>query len=134
MPDYKKFRQHLRGLVWSIIKCFRTIVLMFIAISATFRSICLPAFFRCLSNSRTYTELRTTSFIKSTGIACSDSVSHKQVQVLSIPVCNGYRHWFPNLLRRQSSGGCRFNPDCRRVTIQKYLLDSNQALEEKAIW
>ena len=35
---------------------------------------------------------------------------------------NGYRHWFPKLLRRQSSGGCRFNPDCRRVTIQEYLI------------
>ena len=34
---------------------------------------------------------------------------------------NSYRHWFPKLLRRQSSGGCRFNPDCRRVTIQEYL-------------
>ena len=40
----------------------------------------------CLLNSVTFTELRTTSFIKSTGIACSDSVSHNQVQVLSIPV------------------------------------------------
>ena len=30
-------------------------------------------------------ELRTTSFIESTGVACSDSVSHNQVQVLSIP-------------------------------------------------
>ena len=32
-----------------------------------------------------------------------------------------YRHWFPKLLRWKSSGGCRFNPDCRRVTIQEYL-------------
>ena len=31
-------------------------------------------------------ELRTTSFIESTGVACSDPVSHNQVQVLSIPV------------------------------------------------
>ena len=31
-------------------------------------------------------ELRTTSFIESTGVACSDSVSHNQVQVLSIPI------------------------------------------------
>ena len=30
------------------------------------------------------------------------------------------RRWFPKL-RRQSSGGCRFNPDCRRVTIPEYL-------------
>ena len=34
---------------------------------------------------------------------------------------NGYRRWFPKLLRRQSSGGCRLNPDYRRVTIQEYL-------------
>ena len=46
---------------------FRTIVFIFIVISTTFRSICPPAFFRCLSNSGTYTELRTTSFIESTG-------------------------------------------------------------------
>ena len=39
-----------------------------------------------LSNSETFMELRTTSFIESTGVACSDSVSHNQVQVLSIPV------------------------------------------------
>ena len=44
------------------------------------------AFFRCLSNSGTFTELRTTSFIESTGVACSDYVSHNRVQVLSIPV------------------------------------------------
>ena len=31
-------------------------------------------------------ELRTTSFIESTGVACSDSVSHNRVQVLRIPV------------------------------------------------
>ena len=34
---------------------------------------------------------------------------------------NGYRRWFPKLLRRQSSGGCRFNPHYRQVTIQEYL-------------
>ena len=34
----------------------------------------------------TFTELRTTFFIESTGVACSDSVSHNRVQVLSIPV------------------------------------------------
>ena len=34
----------------------------------------------------TFTELWTTSFIESTGVAWSDSVSHNQVQVLSIPV------------------------------------------------
>ena len=34
---------------------------------------------------------------------------------------NGYRSWFPRRLRRQSSRGWRFNPDCKRVTIQEYL-------------
>ena len=37
-------------------------------------------------NSVNFTELRTTSFIESTGVACSDSVGHNRVQVLSIPV------------------------------------------------
>ena len=69
-----------------IIMGFRTIVFIFIVISTTFRPICPPAFFRCLSNSRTVTELRTTSFIESTGVACSDSVCHNRVQMLSIPV------------------------------------------------
>ena len=69
-----------------IIKVFRTIVFIFIVISITFRPICPPAFFWCLSNSGTFTELRTTSFIETTGVACSDSVCHNRVQVLSIPV------------------------------------------------
>ena len=68
-----------------IIKGFQTIVFIFIIISTTFRPICPPAFFSCLSNSETYTELRTTSFINSTGVTCSDSVSQNRVQVLSIP-------------------------------------------------
>ena len=55
-------------------------------LSTTFRSICPPAFFRCLSNSGTFTKLRMTSFIESMGVACSDSVSHNRVQVLSILV------------------------------------------------
>ena len=69
-----------------IIRGFRTIVFIFIVISTTFRPICPPAFFRCLSHSGTFTELRTTSFIESTGVACCDSVSHNRGQVLSIPV------------------------------------------------
>ena len=68
-----------------IIKGFWTIVFIFIVISTTFRLICPPAF-KCLSNSGTNMELRTTSFIESTGVTCSDSVSHNRVQVLSIPV------------------------------------------------
>ena len=69
-----------------IIKGFQTIVFIFIVISTTFRPIYPPAIFRCLSNSGTYTELQTTSFIESTRVTCSDSVSHNRVQVLSIPV------------------------------------------------
>ena len=51
-----------------------------------FRLICPPALFWSLSNSETYTELQTASFIESTGVACSDFVSYNRVQVLSIPV------------------------------------------------
>ena len=69
-----------------IIKGFRTIVFIFIVISTTFLLICPPAFFRCLSNSGTFTELRNMSFIKTMGVTFSDSVSHNRGQVLSIPV------------------------------------------------
>ena len=71
-----------RSLVIFIIKGFRTIVFIFIVISTTFRPTCSPAFFF----SGTFTELRPTSFIESTGVACYDSVSHNRVQVLSIPI------------------------------------------------
>ena len=40
------------------------------------------------------TELRTTSFIESTGVACSDSVSHNRVQVLLL-ACS--QDWTCNL-------------------------------------
>ena len=69
-----------------IIKGFQTIAFIFIVISTTFRSICPLAFFSNLFFSVTYTELRTTFFIESTGVTCSDSISHNRVQVLSIPV------------------------------------------------
>ena len=69
-----------------IIKGFRTIVFIFIIISTTFQPICPPAFFRCLLNSGTFTELQTTFFIESTGVTCSDSVSHNRVEVSSILV------------------------------------------------
>ena len=92
-----------------------------------FRPICPPAFFRCLSNSGSFSELRTTSFIETTGVACSDSFSHNRVQVLSIPVllltCS--EDWTCNLqmivsLKAQGTNaynryamcpaeGCRFN-------------------------
>ena len=104
-----------RSLMIFIIKGFRTIVFIFIVIviSTTFRPICPPTFSRCLSNSGTFTELWTTSFIECTWVTCSDSVSHNRVQVLSIPVL------LLDVL--PSSGGCRFKPDWRRVTIQEYL-------------
>ena len=69
-----------------IIKGFQTIIFIFIVISTTFRPICPQAFFQCLSNSGTYTELRATSFIESTGVDCSDSASQNRVQELNIPV------------------------------------------------
>ena len=67
-----------------MIKGFWTIAFMFMVISTIFRPICPSAFFRDLSNSGTFTELRTTSFIESTGVTCSGSVSHNRVHVLSI--------------------------------------------------
>ena len=69
-----------------IIKGVWTLVFIFIVISTMYLPICLPAFFRCLSNLGTYRELRTMSFIESTGVTCSDSICHNWVQVLSIPV------------------------------------------------
>ena len=85
--QYKMYSKTVNGCLETnqnilIIKGFQTIVFIFIVISTTFP----PAFFRCLSNSGTFTELRTTCFIETTGVACSDSVSHNRVQVLSIPV------------------------------------------------
>ena len=50
-----------------IIKGFWTIVFIFIVISTMFWLICSPAFFRCLLNLGTFTELQTTSFIESIG-------------------------------------------------------------------
>ena len=46
-----------------IIQGFQTIVFIFIVIFTTFRSICSPVFFRCLSNLGGYVELLTTSYI-----------------------------------------------------------------------
>ena len=88
-----------RSLLIFIMKGFQTIVFIFIVISTTFRPIYPLAFFRCLSNSGTFTELRTTFFIESMGVTCSYSVIHNRVQVLSIPVlllvCN--QDWTCNL-------------------------------------
>ena len=65
-----------------IINGFLIIVFIFTVISTMFWPTCPPVF-RCLTNLGTYTELWTTSFIESTGVACSDPVSHNRV---SIPV------------------------------------------------
>ena len=51
-----------------IIKAFWTIVFIVIVISPMFWPICPPAFVRFLSNSGTYTELRTTSFTEFSGV------------------------------------------------------------------
>ena len=67
-----------------IIKDFRTIVFIFIVISTTFRLKCPPAFFRCSSNLGTYTELQTTPFIESTGIACLISLAITSVKYYCI--------------------------------------------------
>ena len=80
----KKLHEYIKWIF--IIKGFQTIVFIFIIISTTLQSICPLAFFRCWSNLRTFMELWTTSFIESTEVACSDSISHNRVQVLSIPV------------------------------------------------
>ena len=56
---YKKKKNKLKWCnYFFIIKVFRTIVFIFIVISTTFSPICPPAFFRCLSNSGTFTELQ----------------------------------------------------------------------------
>ena len=46
----------------------------------------------------TFTELWTTSFIESMGVACSDSISYNRVQVLSIPVLLFYCVSFRSLV------------------------------------
>ena len=68
-----------------IIKGFRTIFFIFIVIFTMFRPICPPAFFRCLSNSGTFTKLQTTAFIESTGVACSDSIKDVVRSYLKVP-------------------------------------------------
>ena len=75
-----------RSLMIFIIKGFRTITFILIVFSIAFRKIYPPDFFRCLSNSETFMELRTTSFTEFMRVVCSDSVSHNRVQGLSIPV------------------------------------------------
>ena len=75
LRDKRKVSKFLRrSLMIFIIKGFRTIVFIFIVISTMFWPIYPLAVFRCLSNSGTFTELWTTSFIESTGVACSDSI------------------------------------------------------------
>ena len=66
-----------------IIKGFQTIVFIIIVISIMFRLMCPLAFFRSLTNSETFMELWTMSFIESTVVACSDSISHNRVLTCS---------------------------------------------------
>ena len=108
-----------------IIKGFRTII--FIFISTTFRPICSPAFFRCLSSSGTFMELRTTSFIESTRIACSDSVSHNHIyQFLSLRVfgllsSSLLPQRFGRYVLRPSSGVCRAREPSRTFELRPLL-------------
>ena len=66
-------------------------------------------------------QLRTTSFIESTGVACSDSISYNWVQVSSIPVlllaCS--RDWTCNLqmiVSFEAQGSNTYN--CYAMLIQ----------------
>ena len=70
------------GEAWRFLslRIFRLLSFIFIVISTMFQLICLPAFFRCLLNSGTYMELKTTFFIVSMGITCSDSVRTESEQ------------------------------------------------------
>ena len=117
-----------RSLIIFIFKGYQTIVFIFIVTSITFRPICPPTFFRCLSNSGTYTELQTMSFIESTGIAFSDSVSHNRVQVLSIPVlllaCS--QDWTWNLQMIVSLEALGINAYNRRTYRTKRSRNSNK--------
>ena len=100
-----------------IIKSFQTII--FIFISANMSSGFLQVFVELW---KTLTELRTTSFIESTGVAYSDSVSYNRVQVLSIPVlllaCS--QDWTCNLQMIVSLEASGTN-----VSIQSWLQASN---------
>ena len=116
-----------------IIKVFQTIVFIFIVISTTFRPICPPAFFRCLSNSGTFTELRSTSFIETTGVACSDSVCHDRVQVLSIPVYEeGQRTYQPkrcgNNNKDEDNSPKNLDDKNQQASSQKFRQLKNQLL------
>ena len=98
-----------------------------------FQPICPPAFFRCLSNLGTYMELWTTSIIESTGVACSDSVSHNQVQVLSFPVllltCSqDWTCWFNKGHNLKFRVGSRVQqtPESRRTYRPKRCVNNNK--------
>ena len=119
------------------IKGLRTIVFIFIVISTTFWLICHPAFFRCLSNSGTFTELQATSFIESMGVVCSDSVRYNWVQELSFPVllvtcsqdwtCNlqmivSLEAWGTNAYNRYTMCPKTLNDKNRQASPQKFRL------------
>ena len=78
-PQVRRIRHVKLCWIIFIIQVYQTIVLIFIVIFITFRQICPPAFFRCLSNSGASTKHRTTSFIQSTRVDCSDSANHNWV-------------------------------------------------------
>ena len=110
------------------LRVFRLLSSFLLLFPQMFRLIYPPAIFRCLSNSGAFMELRTTSFIESMGVACSNSVSHNRIQVLSIPVlllaCSEDWTWNLQMIVSLDALGSRFNPHYRRVTIQEYLTPS----------
>ena len=75
-----------------IVKGFRTIVFIFIVISTTFRPICPLAFFRCLSNSGTYTEHATED--RQTMCRLKDCVINYEDKIVSFFGHLGYRSHF----------------------------------------
>ena len=71
-----------------IIKSFQTIVFIFIVISIMFWLICLTAFFRCLSNSETFTELRKLWLMVSEQVTPVDSIKDVVRSSLKVPEFN----------------------------------------------
>ena len=92
---------------------------------------------------RTFTELQTTSFIESKGVACSDSVSHNRVQVLSIPIllltcCQDWTCNLQMIVSLEAEGTNNHNRYAMcpvEITIKmKTLIDENQQASSQKFW
>ena len=87
----------------------------------------------CLSNSGTFTELRATSFIETTGVACSDSVSRNRVQVLSILVlllaCSKDITWnLQMIVSLEVQGTNAYNRYAVKIIVRKALMTKTNYL------